>query len=97
VLTFKHKGSGTVNKTFLADGTSDNAVTFLVRITWTAADGDQIAQDYKYGDAMVEKAAGSMDFTITFTGYQACTDITVTAMLVSNTGVEVAGVVHSVN
>ncbi len=96
-LQFKHKGSGTLTNTFFANGTSDNAVTFLVRISWISEHGDEIVQDYRYGDDMVILGVGDYDFGITFQGYQECTNITVTAMLVSSTGVTVAGTTHTVN
>ena len=95
---FKHKGSSTVNNTLFADGASDNAVTFLVKITWTDELGNEVSQDYKYSDAMVGTAmTTNYDFAITFQGYKECTDIVVTAMFVSSTGVVVAGETHVVN
>ena len=98
VLVFKHKGTGAINSTMFKDnGSSNNGVTFMVRISWIAADGDVISQDYSYSDANVIAGMGDKDFKITFTGYSTCTDIQVTAMMVSDTGVEVVGETHEVN
>lgn len=98
VLVFKHKGTGDINQTLFADdGSSNNGVTVLVRITWVAADGDVVSQDYLYSDENVMAVMGSKDFKVVFTEYSACTDITVTAIIASDTGVEIAGQTHRVN
>lgn len=96
-LQFKYKGNKAAVQDFIENGVSDNALRFIVRITWISEYGDEIVQDYKYSDEMVIIGSGEKDFGIVFEGYKECTNITVTAMLVSSTGVIVSGETHTVN
>ncbi|MBQ5798790.1 MAG: hypothetical protein IIW16_03130, partial [Clostridia bacterium] len=96
-LYFQPQGSGAVIDDFFADGVLDNNVEIIIRISWISAYGDEVVQDYKYGTEMIMAWTQGRGLGITFTGYQECTNISATAMVVSGTGVTIYGETHTIN
>ena len=96
-LYFQPQGSGAVIDDFFADGVLDNNVEIIIRISWISAYGDEVVQDYKYGTEMIKAWTQGRGLGITFTGYQECTNISATAMVVSGTGVTIYGETHTIN
>ena len=83
---------------YLADGAEDNGISIKVRMTWTAGNGTS-KQEYTYYDADVANVLGSYDeeqgkFTQAFyadiTGINNITDLKISVVVVSDTGVEIS-------
>jgi len=85
----------------LLEGAASSGVKVVVRLSWSKAGNYTATQDYTYVDRMVEtvihsynEAIGEYDqvFTATFTGTEAgkSDNLKVSAVLISDTGVEIA-------
>ena len=83
---------------YLADGAEDNGISVKVRMTWTAGNGTS-EQEFTYYDTDVANVLGSYDeeqgkFTQAFyadiTGINNITDLKISVVVVSDTGVEIS-------
>lgn len=82
----------------IMQGTEVTGVTVNVRVSWTQGDGLR-TQDFTYTDEMANKFFGSYDsetskfgqmFTLVLNGTSAFEELTFSAVMVSDTGVEIA-------
>jgi len=87
----------------LLTGSENSGVRVVIRLTWEKADNYRAVQDFTYLDERVQKVIGSYDETIlnyeyafsaTFDGSEAgqAENVTVSAVIVSDAGVEIASV-----
>ena len=76
------------------DGTANNLASVLIRLTWDGktenGDTNGIAyQNYVYNNDQVHTAAKGASFTFTLADYGTLQNLTLTAYVLSETGVEV--------
>ena len=91
---FKHQATAAINDRLLSDGSSDNELSVIIRLSWTNEQGTAY-QDFVYNDAQVGKVTGKFDYTFTLTGYTALNinlaTLEVTAMVVTESGATAFG------
>ena len=80
--------SGKLQSLVTDNGTSDNNVSVVIRLTWNTATGTAY-QNFVYNDEQVS-LVGAGDYSATFTldNYAELSGLTLTAVIVSETGVE---------
>ena len=80
---------GSEFNSLLADGAIDNALSIVVRLTWIDNNGAVATQDFVFIDSLVEYVySNKQNFTLKITSLGDATDVNVTVMLISDTGVE---------
>jgi len=93
------------NRDLLADGITDNKLTMVVRLTWETEDGIAY-QNFVYNEDMVKdvftspltaQGGNSTLFNIITTDYEQWTNLTYTAMLISEGKVEATSSTFEVN
>ena len=93
---FKHRATDALNKRLLGDGGGDNAMSVVIRLQWTNANGTAY-QDFHYNDLQIGKVTGNFDYTFTLTGYSALnidlSSLKVQAMVVTDSGATAFGTV----
>lgn len=77
---------------FATNGGADNGLTMVLRMTWVNSLGQTVHQDFVYEDDFFYKAYQSgQAFFVDVTGAGAIGEITINAVIVSDTGVEFVG------
>ncbi len=97
-ISFKFRVAyrGDAKSAFFTDGLADNGLKIVIRLTWKS--GDHLAQqDFVYSDDFAKQSANAtVNFVFGLSGYPAMyinrEDLTITPMVVSDTGVELTGV-----
>ena len=92
---FKHQATDALNKGLLIDGASDNALSIIIRVEWSNADG-VVSQEFIYNDTMVGKVVGANDYTFRLTGYDTIglsdlSTLNIYAMIVTDSGATAYG------
>lgn len=77
---------------FATNGAADNGLTMILRMTWINAQGQTIHQDFVYEDDFFYNAYQSgQAFYVDVTGAGAIGEITINAVIVTDSGVEFVG------
>jgi hypothetical protein len=92
---FTHVMGGSANRTFLADGSDDNAMKIVLRLSW-ASDNGVAYQDFVYNaDFVGLVVGGGYNYTFVLTGYDALNinleNLEVVAMILTDCGITVDG------
>jgi hypothetical protein len=89
-VEFGHLATGNINRTLLNDGASDNEIAIIIRLTYTTASGYVVNQDCVYTDQMVTNGAKGQGYSFKIS-LEGRTNMTVTPMILTNSGVAVVG------
>ena len=84
------------NTAMLNGNISDHDVKVIVRASWTNETGN-VNQDFVFSNEHVREiieANGKRGFELTFNGYSKVTNLKLTAMIITETGVEFAGTLY---